>query len=131
MKLFALGSAVAWAGLSAFIVLSAPEVTVSGSAECPTATDGWAKTLAKSGLDITMDTKPAATACPAGEIRGYTLSGAVPPEAIHLLLRKRPSDVTGLILDNTGGVLAQTTAGTTVPFGPPTVGETQASAARR
>lgn len=125
--LLPLAAAAGWLSVTAAVFVQDPVVEVTASAACAAEAEAWAASLAADGFEVvrgdpaTTAADTGTTACVGGRTGGYALEGAVPPDMVSVLLRKKPRGVTGLTVDGApeGGVLALNRDGSRSAFPPP------------
>ncbi|SOD92680.1 DUF411 domain-containing protein [Caenispirillum bisanense] len=127
--LLPLAAAAGWLSVTAAVFTQDPVVEVTAAAGCAAEAEAWAASLAADGFEVvrgdpataTASADSRTTACVAGRTGGFALEGAVPPDMVSVLLRKKPRGVTGLTVDGApeGGVLALNRDGSRSAFPPP------------
>lgn len=120
-----LAAAAGWLSITAAVFVQDPVVEVRAAEACAASAESWAADLTAQGFKVVRTAAdPGADAgapCLAGRTGGFALEGAVPPDAVSALLRKKPRGVEGLTVDGApeGKALTLNRDGSRSAFPPP------------
>lgn len=93
-------AALGWAWFLFQTVTRVPTVEVIAAAACASDAEAWGARLEAHGFAVARVTAEV-TPCLRGRAAGFDLAGAVPPEAVERLIRKRPRGISGLAMAGT------------------------------
>ncbi len=88
---------VGWTAATVVSMTQTPTIAISAQDPCAAAAKDWSETLSAGGFRVVLEApKGESDVCLTGRAGGFDLEGAVPPDAVAKLLKKRPKGLHGL-----------------------------------